>query len=161
MTTYVFQSDPKTRHHVFRRDDHVLVNGAAVAVRALDKHHYLVRTDAALAHVHAAVYGDTVYLQLDGRTCVIQHIDPARSQAAGLEPGGVTAPMPGLVVRWMIEPGCSVQTGDALLVIESMKLQRTIEAPHAGLLEDLPFKAGQTFERGAVLAHIHPQETVA
>jgi len=159
MSLYVFTSDPGKPHQVFRRDDHALVDSAAVPVRALDKHHYLVRTDAALQHVHAAVHGDTVYLQLNGRTCVIRHIDPARSQTAAPEQSGVVASMPGVVVSWTIQPGCRVQTGDALLVIESMKLQRTIEAPHAGILKDLPFKPGQTFERGAALAHIDPEET--
>ncbi|MCY1539606.1 Glutaconyl-CoA decarboxylase subunit gamma [compost metagenome] len=69
--------------------------------------------------------------------------------------------MPGVVVGWLAEPGSRVQAGDALLVIESMKLQMTIEAPQSGTLEDLPFQPGQTFQRGAVLARVRPEETPA
>jgi biotin carboxyl carrier protein len=41
-------------------------------------------------------------------------------------------------------------------VIESMKLQMTIEAAQDGMLEELPFTQGQTFQRGATLARVRP-----
>ena len=66
--------------------------------------------------------------------------------------------MPGVVVSWIAQRGASVAAGEALLVIESMKLQMTIEAPQSGTLEDLPFQPGQTFQRGAVLARVRPEE---
>jgi biotin carboxyl carrier protein len=37
----------------------------------------------------------------------------------------------------------------------------TIEAPQGGTLEDLPFQPGQTFQRGAVLARVRPEEAQA
>ena len=64
-------------------------------------------------------------------------------------------------MSWLATPGAQVVAGDALLVIESMKLQMTIEAPQSGALEDLPFQPGQTFQRGAVLARVRPEETPA
>jgi biotin carboxyl carrier protein len=42
-----------------------------------------------------------------------------------------------------------------------MKLQMTIEAPQSGTLQDLPFQPGQSFQRGAVLARVHPEESQA
>ena len=47
---------------------------------------------------------------------------------------------------------------DALLVIESMKLQLTITAACSGTVEPLPLAVGQTFQRGAVLARVTPDE---
>ena len=49
---------------------------------------------------------------------------------------------------------------DALLVIESMKLQMTIAAACTGTVEQLPLGVGQTFQRGVVLAQVKPDEEV-
>jgi biotin carboxyl carrier protein len=65
--------------------------------------------------------------------------------------------MPGVVVSWLQLPGSSVAAGTPLLVIESMKLQMTIEATQAGILENLPFAEGQTFQRGATLAFVRSE----
>jgi biotin carboxyl carrier protein len=70
------------------------------------------------------------------------------------------APMPGVVVSVQVTAGQRVGEGDALLVIESMKLQMTIAAACAGTVEQLPVAVGQTFQRGAVLAQVRPDEVV-
>ena len=64
--------------------------------------------------------------------------------------------MPGVVVSLLALPGTLVKKGTPLLVIESMKLQMTIEATLDGMLEELPFAEGQTFQRGASLARVRP-----
>lgn len=163
MTTYVLRSDASQRHQVLKRGDTVHVDGNPLAVRALDTGHYLAPVGGRQAHVHVANHGDTLYLQLNGRTCVIERVDPTRSASSGgaAAQGSASAPMPGVVVSWIAEPGSQVSAGDALLVIESMKLQMTIEAPQSGTLADLPFQPGQTFQRGAVLARVRPEETLA
>jgi 3-methylcrotonyl-CoA carboxylase alpha subunit len=163
MTTYVFRSDAGQRHQVLKRGDTVHVDGSPLSVRALDAGHYLAPVGARPAHVHVATHGDTLYLQLHGRSCVVERVDPTHSgaSAGAAGQGSASAPMPGVVVSWIAEPGVQVAAGEALLVIESMKLQMTIEAPQSGTLEDLPFQPGQTFQRGAVLARVRPEETPA
>jgi 3-methylcrotonyl-CoA carboxylase alpha subunit len=66
--------------------------------------------------------------------------------------------MPGVVVSLQVTPGQRVREGDALLVIESMKLQMTIAAACAGTVEQLPLAVGQTFQRGVVLAQVKPDQ---
>ena len=163
MTTYVLRSDASQRHQVLKRGDTIHVDGNPLSVRALDSSHYLAPLGTRTAHVHVATHGDTIYLQLNGRTCVIDRVDPTRSGATSgaAVQGSASAPMPGVVVSWIAEPGAQVVAGAALLVIESMKLQMTIEAPQSGTLEDMPFQPGQTFQRGAVLARVRPEETLA
>jgi 3-methylcrotonyl-CoA carboxylase alpha subunit len=68
--------------------------------------------------------------------------------------------MPGVVVSVQATAGQRVREGDALLVIESMKLQMTIVAACAGTVEPLPLAVGQTFQRGAVLAQVKPDQGV-
>lgn len=163
MTSYVFRSDPGRRHQVLKHGNTVNIDGTASPVRALAPTHYTALITARPAHLRVVTHGDEVYLQLNGRSCVIERVDPTRSTAASgaVAQGTSSAPMPGVVVSWVAEPGSRVQAGDALLVIESMKLQMTIEAPQSGTLEALPFQPGQTFQRGAVLACVRPEETPA
>lgn len=163
MTSYVFRSDPGRRHQVLKQGHSLSVDGTDFRVRALDSSHYATLVSARPAHVRVVTHGDEVYLQLNGRSCVIERVDPTRSAAAsgGVTQGTCSAPMPGVVISWVAEPGSRVTAGDALLVIESMKLQMTIEAPQSGTLEALSFQPGQTFQRGAVLARVRPEETPA
>ncbi|MFC7410825.1 MULTISPECIES: acetyl-CoA carboxylase biotin carboxyl carrier protein subunit [Hydrogenophaga] len=161
MTTYVFRSDTARRYQVLKRGDHLRVDGTEVPVRALDNSHFVAQAGTRPVHVRVVAHGDTVYLQLNGRACAIERVDPTRSGGGGggAGQGSAAAPMPGVVVSWIAQPGAQVAAGEALLVIESMKLQMTIEAPQRGTLEDLPFQPGQTFQRGAVLARVRPEET--
>jgi len=163
MTTYVLQADPGQRHQTAKRGNLVHVDGAALRVRALDASSFITDVGGRPTRIRGIAHGDTVHLQLNGRTCLINRIDPTRAgaAAAGAASGSATAPMPGVVVNWLVQPGCAVQAGEALLVIESMKLQMTIEAPQTGWLEDLPFNEGQTFHRGAVLARVRTEEAAA
>lgn len=66
----------------------------------------------------------------------------------------VIAPMPGKVVRLLVQPGDKVQAGQGLLVIEAMKMQNEIRAPKSGTLERLLAQEGQPVNAGEVLAWI-------
>lgn len=69
--------------------------------------------------------------------------------------------MPGVVVSLLASLGQQVQKGDALLVIESMKLQMTISASVGGEVAELPLAVGQTFQRNDMLVRLQPAgETV-
>ena len=109
--------------------------------------------------MHAVADGDTIHLHMNGRAWRVDRIDPSRAAAGagGSGAGDAHAPMPGAVISWVARPGDRVREGDALLVIESMKLQMTITAGRDGILQALPVEPGKTFQRGAVLARIGPE----
>jgi propionyl-CoA carboxylase alpha chain len=75
-------------------------------------------------------------------------VDPA-DQVAG---GSLLAPMPGTVVRVDVEPGTRVTAGQPVLVLEAMKMQHTITAPHDGEVDGLAVGVGSHVAAGAVLA---------
>lgn len=156
MTTYVFNATTSSRHQTSKRGDLVSVDGAKLRVRTLESNSFVTDVMGRPTHIRSVANGDTIHLHINGRSCLVNRVDPttAGASAASEAGGGAIAPMPGVVVNWLVQPGGHVQSGDALLVIESMKLQMTISAPHAGLLEDMPVKEGQTFQRGAVLARV-------
>ncbi len=63
----------------------------------------------------------------------------------------LTAPMPGLVKIVRVAAGASVKKGAALLVLEAMKMEHTIAAPHDGVIAEIASEGSQVSE-GAVLA---------
>lgn len=70
--------------------------------------------------------------------------------------GEISSPLPGKVILVKAEAGKSVAAGDAIIVIESMKMEHIIRAPHDGEIQKLHVKAGQIVEANAVLAQLSP-----
>lgn len=66
----------------------------------------------------------------------------------------VLAPMPGRVVRIVREPGSACVEGDAVLVIEAMKMEMDVTAPAAGTVAAVKVAAGDQVASGDVLAVI-------
>jgi propionyl-CoA carboxylase alpha chain len=74
-----------------------------------------------------------------------------------LASGSLVAPMPGLVKQVLVEVGAPVAKGDALLVLEAMKMEQVIRAPRAGRVAALSVRPGQPVEAGLVLAVIEEE----
>ncbi|HNM27886.1 MAG TPA: acetyl-CoA carboxylase biotin carboxyl carrier protein subunit, partial [Saprospiraceae bacterium] len=63
----------------------------------------------------------------------------------------VKAPMPGLVLSVLAEPGQAVQKGDALLILEAMKMENVIKAAGDGVVKAVHVQKGQPVDKGLVL----------
>jgi pyruvate carboxylase subunit B len=78
-----------------------------------------------------------------------------RSLTAGAErrssSATLRAPMPGLVVKVLVEPGQRVATGAGLVVLEAMKMENELKAPAAGIVGAVRAQPGQAVEKGQVL----------
>jgi biotin carboxyl carrier protein len=70
-------------------------------------------------------------------------------KAAG--PARITAPMPGKLVRVLVERGQEVAAGQGLVVVEAMKMENELRAPRPGRVTDVPVREGQAVEAGALL----------
>jgi acetyl-CoA/propionyl-CoA carboxylase, biotin carboxylase, biotin carboxyl carrier protein len=68
--------------------------------------------------------------------------------------GTVTAPMQGTIVKVLVEVGQRVTTGDALVVLEAMKMENHINAETSGTVEEVRVAAGDSVGTGDVLAVI-------
>lgn len=66
----------------------------------------------------------------------------------------ILAPMPGKVVRLLVEPGTRVEAGAGIVVVEAMKMQNEMRAPKAGIVTALNVEVGTTVNGGDVLAVI-------
>jgi 3-methylcrotonyl-CoA carboxylase alpha subunit len=66
-------------------------------------------------------------------------------------PGSLAAPMPGKIVQVMSRPGEAVRKGQALLILEAMKMEHTITAPADGVVKEIHFAAGEQVLEGTEL----------
>jgi pyruvate carboxylase subunit B len=66
----------------------------------------------------------------------------------------IEAPMPGVVLRYEVKEGASVNEGDVLLVMEAMKMENEINSPSSGIVKEIKFKSGDRIEEGDVLMTI-------
>jgi biotin carboxyl carrier protein len=73
----------------------------------------------------------------------------ARAGAGG--PTRITAPMPGRLVKVLVQEGDSVGEGQGLVVMEAMKMENELRAPRAGRVKELPARERQAVETGALL----------
>ncbi len=62
--------------------------------------------------------------------------------------------MPGVVKEVRVGPGAEVAEGQALLILEAMKMENEIRAPHAGRVETLHVSPRQSVEKGALLVTV-------
>jgi 3-methylcrotonyl-CoA carboxylase alpha subunit len=100
---------------------------------------------------------EKVLISLRGDTYTLRKPQPPSVDETG--PGAdaaasLTAPMPGKVVKVLVEEGQEVEEGQLLLVLEAMKMEQPVSAPHAGVVHSLPFDEGSLVEGGAVLAEV-------
>jgi 3-methylcrotonyl-CoA carboxylase alpha subunit len=65
--------------------------------------------------------------------------------------GTLFAPMPGKVIQVLVEAGARVEKGQALLVLEAMKMEHTITAPADGVVKEVCYAAGEQVLEGAEL----------
>jgi biotin carboxyl carrier protein len=63
----------------------------------------------------------------------------------------VKAPMPGLVLSVLVEPGQAVQKGDSLLILEAMKMENVLKAAGEGVVKVIKARKGEAVEKGALL----------
>ena len=78
--------------------------------------------------------------------------DPrAREFQASAASGGLTTPLPGVVVSVPVKLGDEVSAGTTLMVIEAMKMEHAIIAPYAGTVSAIHFAPGERVPEGSAL----------
>jgi len=116
------------------------------------------RTDA----VRLVADRDQVHVHAFGRSFTLSVVDPVeRERAAAVGADLATAPMPGTVVSVAVGVGDAVVAGQPLAVIESMKMHSEIVAWRDGTVESVLLAVGDTFDRGAGLLALVPQDADA
>ncbi|WP_043732030.1 acetyl/propionyl/methylcrotonyl-CoA carboxylase subunit alpha [Streptomyces zinciresistens] len=101
------------------------------------------------------------WLGRDGDAWHVRDHDPVAASLSGAGRAGadsLTAPMPGTVTVVKVAVGDEVAAGQSLLVVEAMKMEHVISAPHAGRVAELDVRPGSTVAMDQVLAVVAPAE---
>ena len=94
-------------------------------------------------------------LLVQGRAVRLWHESMAASASAAVHAGGggdLVAPMQGTILKVVVEAGAEVEAGDAVVVLEAMKMETTIAAPRAGRVSEVSVTAGDSVGAGQVVA---------
>ncbi len=97
--------------------------------------------------------GDVVWIGRGGAAWpMVQRKRVGRAGAATTHSGDVVSPMPGNVVAVKVAEGEAVTAGQALLVVEAMKMEHTLTAPHDGTVTELRARTGDQVKVDQLLA---------
>ena len=78
-----------------------------------------------------------------------------RAEPTGVAPkGSLTAPMPGIIIKYEVEVGQKVKAGDTVVILEAMKMESALPAPADGTVKELRLKPGDRVAKGDVIAVI-------
>jgi len=144
-----------------RDDDHwsCRLDGREVEVEAI-----LVRTDVLSLRIGNLAYevnsehvGDDLNLWVGSTAFAVEIRDPrslrGRSRSADHQgPKKITAPMPGQVVRLLLNEGDDVEVGAGIAVVEAMKMQNEIKSPKKGTIQKILVTEGAAVNAGDLLA---------
>ena len=126
--------------------------GAGLYSVVLDGRSYEVAVDDGVAYVD----GYRVPLELEDRLQQALASVGTRGGPAGHTTVTVTAPMPGRIVALPAAAGTQVERGQAIVVLEAMKMESTITAPSAGTIAELLVQPGQAVTQRQPLVRIEP-----
>lgn len=146
---------------VRRTDDDVLVNEKKVdfPIVTLTNRFVSVRLSDRVERFAVNRNGDDLWLIIHGRVLPLtieterDRLLKVAAQAAAGEGGGalIKAAMPGLVVRINVAVGQTVKRGDAVLILEAMKMENEVRAPADGVIKEIRVNERDSVEKGAPL----------
>jgi biotin carboxyl carrier protein len=109
--------------------------------------------------------GDKTFVSLDGERIEVRvqdEVSRALSAFAGVETSGaseILAPMPGVVIDVPVAPGDEIEAGQAVVVVEAMKMQNELTAETEGIVESVQVAPGDTVNGGDVLVVLKAKES--
>ncbi|MDJ0461609.1 hypothetical protein QMK30_08115 [Streptomyces sp. H27-C3] len=122
-------------------------------------HHVTVELDGVTHTFSHAPSPEGTWLGRDGDSWHLKDHDPVAASLQGADSAGadtLAAPMPGTVTVVKVVLGDHVTAGQSLLVVEAMKMEHVISAPHAGTVTELDVSPGTTVAMDQILAVVTP-----
>jgi biotin carboxyl carrier protein len=158
------------------------VNGTEYLIEILDEHHIIVNGRHLKVDFNS-VSGQPVYsllvdgkslegfvypgeeeweVLLMGRQYPVAVEDEREKRLRATAGGSVSeageyhlkAPMPGMVVSVLVEEGQEIETGQVVLILESMKMQNELKSPRAGTIGRVRVKPGESVEQRQTLLSV-------
>jgi len=124
-------------------------------VRALGGERHDVTLGERRLQLEVYVHGEQVSVFTAAGRGDVREVDDIAHAGEGAGGGGqLTSPMPGKLIAYMAKPGDRVARGQALAVIEAMKMEHTIHAPRDGVVRECLYAAGDQVGEGSELLRL-------
>jgi propionyl-CoA carboxylase alpha chain len=126
----------------------------ALELHSAEFHVIDATVDGVRRRYHVVIPADGAVIDVDSSLGASSYVveprfpDPSALVAAG----SLVAPMPGNVVRVLVDVGATVSKNQPLVVLEAMKMEHTVTSPADGTISDLRVRPGQQVDSGTVLA---------
>lgn len=148
MTDYTIVIDDEESHLTLARhgDGWEATRGDSVTrieIVHLDGDEAILRVNGDRHVVPFVMIDDEIHFDFAGEIVTAEVSAGSRRKRGRQKEHSMAAPMPALVTRILVEPGQEVSRGDALLVLEAMKMEHQISAPFDGVVEEIRCKAGE------------------
>ena len=142
-------------------DDQVSVDGMPIqaSLTALNNGGLvMLRKDNHARELHIRAQGNSAYaVMVNGRHLVAQ-VEKGngknRKRNETVNGGAIKAPMPGMVVDILVKEGQEVNSGEPLVVLESMKMQMQLRSPVVGHVSKVTAQNRSHVEKGALLIQV-------
>jgi biotin carboxyl carrier protein len=147
--TFSFSSDELNQMDIVMLPDgkiHLLIDGKSYTctVEALDSSAKMLRVNVNGKSVEVAVK--------DELDLLIRNMGMRVSEKKASK--NIVAPMPGLILQVRASEGEMVHGGSEILILEAMKMENVLKSNGEGIIKEIRVKAGQTVEKGQLLAII-------
>jgi 3-methylcrotonyl-CoA carboxylase alpha subunit len=132
--------------------------GGPRRVAGASVHEMLVTADGRAYRAIVAQTRERILVALGGHTYVFVLADERAGGGSAAGTGRVVAPMPGKVIAVLVAPGAQVEAGDAVAVLEAMKMETTLVAEVNGEVAAVHVTVGATVDGDALLVEITPRD---
>ncbi len=141
-----------------RGDNHiqVVLNGETfdIDVEYLSSEEYLLKIDGKVYDVIVSPNSDSYAVCINGKNIHVGKKSPFRlpgGKGSRSERREVKTSMPGRIIEVLVQEGDEVEEGQAVLILEAMKMQNEIKSPQPGKIACLGPKTGDSVAAGALL----------
>jgi propionyl-CoA carboxylase alpha chain len=134
------------------------VDSREFKVIAVESGRIAIELDGVVQTYEIAESADQVFVHSATSDTTIQRLPRHPRPASATQHETANSPMPGQVLRILVQVGQKVRTGDSLVVLEAMKMEQTIRTTINGRVQSVLVKTGQVVAPGQMLVEIGAEE---
>ncbi|MBM2817116.1 MAG: pyruvate carboxylase [Ignavibacteria bacterium] len=153
-----YSVEPETKDGISK----VKINGELqhFSINRIDENIFSVQNGNHKFEVYAVADENHVYVSAEGQIFTFdkateesKSFDSSESESADI--AHIKPPMPGTVVKVLVEKGAAVSDGDALVIVEAMKMETSLYSPISGIVTEVNCKAGEQVDTNVSLVVVN------
>lgn len=119
-----------------------------VSYSQLNEHAMVLQSPQGRVPVYLARQGHDFFVQIRGEAFHLREEDGEHGaqDASGVEDKTIAAPMPGKVVKILVQAGCEVKRAQPVIILDSMKVELELKASASGKVREVLVKEGQQLD---------------